>query len=270
MGLQYLGQMLGILPSKMGSRRSKRRGRLPRHFILQHWRRRNDRGRSGRSVPHDGAAATADGLAGAGQRVGHQRPQLEVRFGDATTFAKAFPGIEVLSVDGTDWDACTEAMEHAIGTARKEQRPFMVHAKCAVWATTRVECAGEFYRDDLDEAAKRDPLAQARSAVLASGMDQAELDLLNAEIDVPSKKPGRRAGGRGATHRRPSSHRYAPGRSDRGGGERHDPDGEMTLMVDCALHAMQEIMEDHPEALLYGQDVGARLGGVFREADVGP
>ena len=37
-------------------------------------------------------------------------------------------------------------------------------------------------------------------------------------------------------------------------------------MVDCALHAMQEIMEDHPESLLYGQDVGARLGGVFREA----
>ena len=31
----------------------------------------------------------------------------EVRFEDATTFAKAFPGIEVLSVDGTDWDACS-------------------------------------------------------------------------------------------------------------------------------------------------------------------
>jgi 2-oxoisovalerate dehydrogenase E1 component len=40
----------------------------------------------------------------------------------------------------------------------------------------------------------------------------------------------------------------------------------MTLMVDCALFAVQEILEDHPEALLYGQDVGGRLGGVFREA----
>ena len=37
-------------------------------------------------------------------------------------------------------------------------------------------------------------------------------------------------------------------------------------MVDCALHAMQEILAEHPEALLYGQDVGGRLGGVFREA----
>jgi 2-oxoisovalerate dehydrogenase E1 component len=37
-------------------------------------------------------------------------------------------------------------------------------------------------------------------------------------------------------------------------------------MVDSALFAVREIMTKHPEALLYGQDVGGRLGGVFREA----
>ena len=37
-------------------------------------------------------------------------------------------------------------------------------------------------------------------------------------------------------------------------------------MVDAALHAVDEILKKHPEALLYGQDVGIRLGGVFREA----
>jgi 2-oxoisovalerate dehydrogenase E1 component len=37
-------------------------------------------------------------------------------------------------------------------------------------------------------------------------------------------------------------------------------------MVDCALFAVEELMRKHPECLLYGQDVGARLGGVFREA----
>ena len=37
-------------------------------------------------------------------------------------------------------------------------------------------------------------------------------------------------------------------------------------MVDAALFAIRELMEDHPEAILYGQDVGRRLGGVFREA----
>ena len=37
-------------------------------------------------------------------------------------------------------------------------------------------------------------------------------------------------------------------------------------MVDAALFAIREIMDEYPEALLYGQDVGRRLGGVFREA----
>lgn len=37
-------------------------------------------------------------------------------------------------------------------------------------------------------------------------------------------------------------------------------------MVDCALFAIDELMQKHPECLLYGQDVGKRLGGVFREA----
>ncbi len=36
-------------------------------------------------------------------------------------------------------------------------------------------------------------------------------------------------------------------------------------MVDAALFAIREIMEEFPEAVLYGQDVGQRLGGVFRE-----
>ena len=37
-------------------------------------------------------------------------------------------------------------------------------------------------------------------------------------------------------------------------------------MVDCALFAVEELMREHKECLLYGQDVGGRLGGVFREA----
>ena len=191
----------------------------------------------------------------------------EVRFGDATTFAKAFPGIEVLSVDGTDWDACTEAMEHAIGTARKEQRPFMVHASVPLLGHHTSGVRREFYRDDLEEATKRDPLPKLEAAVLASGMDQAELNLLNAEIDAAVQEAFDAA--QAAEEPRIEDllpHRHAPAAVTEECGERHAPDGEMTLMVDCALHAMQEIMEDHPEALLYGQDVGARLGGVFREA----
>jgi 2-oxoisovalerate dehydrogenase E1 component len=49
-------------------------------------------------------------------------------------------------------------------------------------------------------------------------------------------------------------------------GERMPKGAERILMVDAALHAIDELMEEHEEAILYGQDVGGRLGGVFREA----
>ncbi len=191
----------------------------------------------------------------------------EVRFGDATTFAKAFPSIEVLSVDGTDWDACHEVMRHAIGTARNEQRPFLVHASVPLLGHHTSGVRREFYRDDLEEATKRDPLPKLEAQLLNAGMDQAELDLLNAEIRAEVQEAFDAA--HAAEEPQPDSlppHGYAPATVTEECGQRHAPDGEVTLMVDCALHAMQEIMEDHPEALLYGQDVGARLGGVFREA----
>src|SRR6185295_15562463 len=49
-------------------------------------------------------------------------------------------------------------------------------------------------------------------------------------------------------------------------GERAPAGKEKVIMVDAALFAIREIMAEHAEALLYGQDVGRRLGGVFREA----
>ncbi len=49
-------------------------------------------------------------------------------------------------------------------------------------------------------------------------------------------------------------------------GTREPVGAEQVIMVDAALFAMDEILTKHPEALLYGQDVGKRLGGVFREA----
>lgn len=48
-------------------------------------------------------------------------------------------------------------------------------------------------------------------------------------------------------------------------GERAPADAKKIPMVDAVLFALREILEDFPEAVLYGQDIGRRLGGVFRE-----
>ena len=49
-------------------------------------------------------------------------------------------------------------------------------------------------------------------------------------------------------------------------GTRTPENGDEVVMVDCALHAVEELMRNDKACLLYGQDVGGRLGGVFREA----
>src|SRR5678809_1397731 len=49
-------------------------------------------------------------------------------------------------------------------------------------------------------------------------------------------------------------------------GERVPVGKEKVIMVDAALFAIRELMEDDERCVLYGQDVGRRLGGVFREA----
>jgi 2-oxoisovalerate dehydrogenase E1 component len=61
-------------------------------------------------------------------------------------------------------------------------------------------------------------------------------------------------------------HEFAPTPITEEVGERSPEGREPVIMVDAALFAIDEIMARHPEALLYGQDVGIRLGGVFREA----
>ncbi|MFM8744462.1 MAG: alpha-ketoacid dehydrogenase subunit beta, partial [Cytophagales bacterium] len=61
-------------------------------------------------------------------------------------------------------------------------------------------------------------------------------------------------------------HEFAPTPVREETGERTPKKGEKVVMVDAALHAIDEILKQYPEAIFYGQDVGSRLGGVFREA----
>ncbi|HEX7414654.1 MAG TPA: transketolase C-terminal domain-containing protein, partial [Bacteroidia bacterium] len=62
------------------------------------------------------------------------------------------------------------------------------------------------------------------------------------------------------------THDFAPTPITEEKGNRAPAGKQPTVMVDAALFAIRELMEKHPECLLYGQDVGYRLGGVFREA----
>ena len=191
----------------------------------------------------------------------------EIRFGDATTMAKAFPGLEVRSVEGHDYTASVEVMAWAFRTAREERRPVLVHAKVPLLGHHTSGVRREWYRDDLEEAKQRDPLPHLKEAMLSSGAEGHVIEEIQEECRALVLEAFERA----RTASEPDASKLmltamAPSSVFEETGEREGPDPEPQLMVDQALHAMQEILHGDPLTLLYGQDVGGRLGGVFREA----
>lgn len=191
----------------------------------------------------------------------------EVRKMDANEYALGFKGLEVRSIDGTDFEKCYETVREVLDKIRRERRPFLIHAKVPLLNHHTSGVRKEWYRDDLEKAEKRDPFPKLRQLLITKGVD---VELVN-EIDDKAKQrviqDFLRA--KKAEDPRPEdlfTHDFAPTLITEEKGEREPKGKEKTVMVDSALFAIRELMAKHPECLLYGQDVGRRLGGVFREA----
>ena len=191
----------------------------------------------------------------------------EIRAQDIAHYAKGFKGLEVFVVDGTDFLASYNTIQRAIDTIRSERRPILVHAKVPLLNHHTSGVRMEWYRDDLEEAKARDPYNKLRDTLLNEGFDEKEL--IEVENTIKQKVQAEYQQVLKADDPRPEdlyTHVFAPTLITEEKGNRSPEGKDKTVMVDSALFAIRELMAKHPEALLYGQDVGLRLGGVFREA----
>lgn len=192
----------------------------------------------------------------------------ETRAMDAVEYAQGFPGIETRAINGSDFVECYTTMQEVVDIVRSERRPFLVQAKVPLLNHHTSGVRMEWYRDDLDEHRLRDPYHFMIDAIRNTGdIKQAEIDGIEERVKTKVKEHYEKA--LLQEDPRPEdlyTHDYAPTPITEEHGDRRPDGAEEKVMVDCALLAVQEIMEDHKEALLYGQDVGGRLGGVFREA----
>ncbi len=191
----------------------------------------------------------------------------ETRAMNAYEYIKGFKGIEAVTIDGTDFIECYKVINSIFKSVRTESKPWLVHAKVPLLNHHTSGVRKEWYRDDLEEAAKRDPLPKFRKQLLELGID--EIELFSIEEEVTKQLLVDYENAKSSEDPRPEdlfTHDYAPTSIIEETGVRAPQGGEAKVMVDCALFAIQELMEKHPECLLYGQDVGGRLGGVFREA----
>ncbi len=191
----------------------------------------------------------------------------EIRFGDATTLAKAYPGIQVKSIDGTDFVNCFDVISDILADIRKNRRPWLLHCKVPLLGHHTSGVRREWYRDDLEEAQKRDPLPKFQKQLSKLGFaSEAIEDIWNQAGAYIQSEYDRALLAEDPSPEQLTEHIFAPTPITEEKGQREPAGKEATVMVDSALFAVQEILQKHPEALLYGQDVGKRLGGVFREA----
>ncbi len=191
----------------------------------------------------------------------------EVRAMDADEFAFGFPGIEALSIDGTDFIKSYQTIKNTLQTIRSERRPFLIHARVPLLNHHTSGVRKEWYRDDLEKQRLDDPVPKMRKLLVNSGIAERQIIGIEEEASMSVLQQFDQASqAQDPTPEDLYTHVFAPTPIEQESGMRNPKGGKEVLMVDAALHAVEELMAAHPECLLYGQDVGRRLGGVFREA----
>ncbi len=191
----------------------------------------------------------------------------EMRAMDAYEYAAGFKGLKRARTAGNDFVESFEDVAKAVEYVRNNRKPMLLHAKVPLLGHHTSGVRSEWYRDDLEAQSKDDPLPILKKYLVDLGESEAQITAIQEEAIAFIKDEFDKA----VAAAEPTAaslylHEFAETPIQTEKGNREPAGKEPIMMVDAALFAMDEILKKHPEALLYGQDVGHRLGGVFREA----
>lgn len=192
----------------------------------------------------------------------------EARTMNAFEYAAGFKGLHRLSVDGSDFIESFKTVHEALDYVRNGNGPCLIHARVPLLGHHTSGVRKEFYRtaDDLQEHATRDPFVSLKNTLLQKHFNEDFLKNIEQESREEVTSDFERAKGAAEPDTdSPEDFVFVPTPVKEEKGDRSPAGNNKVLMVDAALYAIREILKNHPEALLYGQDVGKRLGGVFRE-----
>ena len=194
----------------------------------------------------------------------------EARCMDAYEYAAGFKGMKRVRVDGSDFVQSWECMKDAIEYVRTQRKPILVHAKVPLLGHHTSGVRKEWYRseEDLRKHSLNDPFPKLRN-MLVQKLKVSESVLNEIEEKAKAKIYSDFEKAVDAPEPSPESvmlHEFAETPVTEEKGERNPAGKEKVVMVDSALHAVDEILKANDDAIFFGQDVGRRLGGVFREA----
>lgn len=191
----------------------------------------------------------------------------EMRAMDAYEFAAGFKGMKRVRIDGSDFAESYLKFGEVLDYVRSKRKPVLIHADVHLIGHHTSGVRKEWYRHDLPEHEENDSRPKLRKMLADSGTEENELIEIEEKAIHTANESFEKAVN--AADPDPSTiylHEFAPTPVTEERGVREPEGREPIVMVDAGLFAVNEIMKKHPEAILYGQDVGKRLGGVFREA----
>lgn len=193
----------------------------------------------------------------------------ETRLVGAFDYTAGFSGMQRIKTDGSDFVRSNETMQMVINAVRRERTPWLVQAEVPLLGHHTSGVRKEAYRkeEDLAMHAAKDPLIKLKKLLLEKGIPESDLKQIEEKMQrMVAADFARACAAPDPDPAHVADHIFVstPVREEKG--SRSPAGAKKILMVDAVLNAIREIMEEYPEAIFFGQDVGRRLGGVFREA----
>ena len=207
--------------------------------------------------------------------------EVQTAGGDISQLVSSFPGLQVQSIDGTDFVESYLAMARAVAYARARKGPALVHARVTRPYSHSLSDDEKLYKTAAERAAEatRDPLKRMRELLLAEGFaSESELSALAEEVDreiadattraIAAPKPTTDTVGLYvySPDVDPTSEAFATPPA---------PEGKPETMVAAINRTLGDEMARDPRVLIFGEDVAdcsradalesvSGKGGVFK------
>jgi 2-oxoisovalerate dehydrogenase E1 component len=176
-----------------------------------------------------------------------------------------FPGVEV---DGNRTLRVFSAMKDAVARARSGEGPTLIEAETYRYYAHTSDDNDTLYRsrEEVETWRKRDPVARLRQYLIENRLlTEGEEDTIDSEVVDTLAQAVERAEAAPSPDE-PMTHVYArviePGPAVLE--QEPEPAGESVNLITAINMALHEVLEAFPEAVVFGQDVARRKGGVFK------
>lgn len=174
-------------------------------------------------------------------------------------------------IDGNDPFQVLATMQEAVARARSGEGPTLIEAETYRYYAHTSDDNDTLYRsrDEVERWRKKDPVARLKQYLIESRMltEAREAEIDNEVIEVLARAVEEAEASPNPDH--PVSHVYA--RVIEPGPAVTEPEpvpaGETVNLITAINRTLHEILELHDDAIVFGEDVARRKGGVFKATE---